>query len=168
MDTPSNMVYCLKAGKLYGIISMGDVHRAKKENKSSVAINTSFTFLHGYEYIKARKIFLENGRINALPIVDEEYKLIGDYSRWDDDFSGYRLGLWNDNRYLDKFLEKYSKVAIVEPNKTITKKMKTIEAWKDFFEAHNIQVEIIHKMIWQMLWMRKIWCSLRMRMNLEG
>ena len=33
MDNPSNMVYCVKSVKLYGIISTGDIHRAKMMNR---------------------------------------------------------------------------------------------------------------------------------------
>ncbi len=98
-DKPSNMLYCEKDGRLYGIISMGDIHRAKVEDRTTVKINKSFTFLQGYEYMKARKIFLENDKINALPIVDEEQRLLGDYTRWVDAFSGYKFDFLSGNKY---------------------------------------------------------------------
>ncbi len=143
IDNPSNMVYCVNDGKLYGIISMGDVHRAKEKNNSSVDINTSFTFLHRYEYMSARKIFLENDKINALPIVDEKYKLLGDYSRWNDDFLNYSFDFLKGNKYTDIVLKKYRKVAIVYPSKQTQKMM--VNVWKDFFQTYNIEVEIIQK-----------------------
>lgn len=90
-DRPLNVVYCEKGDKLLGIITMGDVYRAKTEGQRTVKLNTMFTCLHGFEYMKARTIFLESEKINALPIVDEEHRLIGDYSRWDDVFSNYKL-----------------------------------------------------------------------------
>ncbi len=145
MDNPSNMVYCVKSGKLYGIISMGDVRRAKENNRSSIDINTSFTCLHGYEYMKARKLFLENDKINALPIVDEEHKLIGDYSRWDDVFWGYNFAFLMGNKYTDMFWKKCRKVAIVQPSKQIHKKMKMVKKWEVFLRTLGIEIEIIEQ-----------------------
>lgn len=145
MENPSNMVYCVKAGKLYGIISMGDVHRAKVEDRNSVNINTSFTFLHGYEYMRARKLFLENDKINALPIVDEEHNLIGDYSRWDDAFSGYSFEFFKGNKYADMVWNKYRKIAIVQPSRELHSKIKIIESWEKFFYSIGIETEIIQK-----------------------
>lgn len=145
METPSNMVYCVKEGKLYGIISMGDVHRARLEKRDSVNINTSFTFLHGYEYMKARKVFLENDKINALPIVDEEHNLIGDYSRWDDVFGDYFFDFLKGNKYACMVWKKYRKVAIVQPSCQLASKMKRVEVWEKFFHSIGIEAEIIQK-----------------------
>lgn len=145
VEKPANMVYCVKAGELYGIISMGDVNRAKVYGRNSVDINTSFTFLHGYEYMRARKLFLENDKINALPIIDEEHHLIGDYSRWDDVFSDYFFDFLKGNRYADMVWKKYRNVAIVQPSYQIVSKMKIVEVWEKFFDSIGIETEIISK-----------------------
>lgn len=81
---PSNVIYCELNGKLYGIISMGDVERTKKTTPDarSMAINRGFTFVLKGEYIKAKNIFSESKRINAIPILDENGMLLGNYSRW--------------------------------------------------------------------------------------
>lgn len=145
LDNPSDIVYFVKAGKLQGLISMSDIRRAKERERSCVDINTSFSFLHGFEYMKARKIFLENDRINALPIVDEDCKLLGDYSRWDEDLFDYSLDFLKGNNYTDIALEKFNKVAIVYPSKQDLKKMKRIKVWKDFLQSYNVDVEIVQK-----------------------
>lgn len=88
LDGPSNVIYCERNGKLYGIITMGDIARARDK---FVSINTQFTCLDKGDYMKARNIFFEKHSINALPVVDSEKgRMIGDWSRWDDlKFSQY-------------------------------------------------------------------------------
>lgn len=81
---PSNVIYCEKDGRLYGIITMGDIGRAVDEGKDYVTINVQFTCLAEEESIRARKIFHRNRSINALPILDVNKTLIGDLLRWDD------------------------------------------------------------------------------------
>lgn len=84
LERPANIIYCVAKEILYGIISMGDIARAKEEGAESVVINRNFTRLLGTEYMKARRIFSEKENINALPVVDEKNVLLGDYARWDD------------------------------------------------------------------------------------
>lgn len=81
LDRPSNVIYCERNGKLYGIITMGDIARTFEEY---VDINTRFTCLGTDNYMKARTIFFQNSGINALPVVDSLGKIIGDWSRWED------------------------------------------------------------------------------------
>ncbi len=145
MDKPSNMIYCTKAGKLYGIISMGDVHRARENGRNHAEINTFFTFLHGMEYMRARKIFLDNDKINALPIVDEDHSLIGDYTRWDDIYLRYNLEYLKGHKYADLVLKKYKKIAIVKPSCNYALKENLMHTWDDFFVSIGIESEIIHK-----------------------
>ncbi len=86
---PSNTVYCERKGKLCGIISMGDIARADKENAAYVTVNKKFTWIRPKEYMKARNIFREKTNINALPVVNEKQELMGAYARWDDFLAGY-------------------------------------------------------------------------------
>lgn len=80
---PSNVIYCVQNGKLYGIISMGDIARAREMGLDAVFVNRCFTHILPNEYMKARKVFRERNNVNAIPITEEEV-LLGDYSRWDD------------------------------------------------------------------------------------
>ena len=80
---PSNVIYCVQDGKLYGIISMGDIARAREMGLDAVFVNRCFTHILPNEYMKARKVFRERNNVNAIPITEEEV-LLGDYSRWDD------------------------------------------------------------------------------------
>ena len=80
-DKPSNTIYCELHGELYGIITMGDVARSVEK---FVAINTQFMRLGEDDYMKARNIFFINPSINALPVVNHEGRIMGDWLRWDD------------------------------------------------------------------------------------
>ncbi len=143
-ERPSNIVYCEKDGRLYGIISMGDVHRASGK-KHTVQINTSFTYLRGPEYIRSRKIFRERKNINALPIVDEQHRLIGDLSRWDDAAAEHTDDLLMDRRYAADILKKYRKAAIVAPSIRISQKTQLIRIWRKLFAEAGVETDIISK-----------------------
>lgn len=84
LEKPSDTIYCEKTGILYGIITMGDILRASDAGAAEVTVNTRFTSVSSIEYMKARKIFRDNERIHAVPIVNTENALAGAYSRWDD------------------------------------------------------------------------------------
>lgn len=56
-ERPANVIYCELEGKLYGIISMGDVARSDDEGKRAVNINRIFTSARPNEYMKIRQIF---------------------------------------------------------------------------------------------------------------
>lgn len=144
-EKPSNVVYCYKNSMLFGIISTGDVHRAKDKGKSTVKVNTSFAYLCEGEYLKARRIFHEDKRINTLPILDEHNRLIGEHSRWDDVYSFYELKYLRGNRFANVVLKRYNEVAIVAPSNNSDKKKKILTEWVSLFEEHDVRVEVICK-----------------------
>lgn len=80
---PSNVIYCEAEGKIYGIISSGDIERDYFAGRDYVTINKNFTWLYPNESMKAREIFHEKANINVIPIIDKEGVLLGDYKRWD-------------------------------------------------------------------------------------
>lgn len=80
---PSNVIYCEAEGKIYGIISGGDIERDYFAGRDYVTINKNFTWLYPNESMKAREIFHEKANINVIPVIDKEGVLLGDYKRWD-------------------------------------------------------------------------------------
>lgn len=80
----SSVVYCERNGRLYGMITMGDIAKAYRNGRKEVDINTNFTRLADREYARARKIFHARAVINVLPIVDDAGIITGDYLRWND------------------------------------------------------------------------------------
>ena len=80
---PSNVIYCEAEGKIYGIISGGDIERDYFAGRDYVTINKNFTWLYPNESMKAREIFHEKANINVIPVINKEGVLLGDYKRWD-------------------------------------------------------------------------------------
>lgn len=84
IERPSNIIYFEKEGKIYGMISMGDISRADKKGIAYVSVNKNFTRVLPGEYMLARKLFYKKVNINAIPVVSENNILLGAYERWDD------------------------------------------------------------------------------------
>lgn len=82
LEKTSEIIYITKDDNLYGIICMGEALRGRECGE--VFINKRFTRLNGYNVIKAREIFQRKGNIHKIPVVNEQGRLLGDYSRWDD------------------------------------------------------------------------------------
>lgn len=82
ISSPSNIIYCEKNNKLFGIISMGDIKRSSEAGLDYVHVNTCFTKLGYGDHMQARRFFAERPSINAIPICDENGVLIGHWTRW--------------------------------------------------------------------------------------
>ena len=145
MERPSNVVYCEKAGKLYGIISMGDIDRADKAEKDFVIVNKRFTSVKLDEYMRVRQIFKDNDKINALPVVNEQNELIGDYSRWDDLIAVNDLKWLSSNKYAADFWKKNTKFALVRPCKDFAKKQKLMQMCRGNLLQAGVQVYVINR-----------------------
>lgn len=153
MERPSNVIYCEKDGQLNGIISMGDIVRAHEAGKDSVVVNRRFTKIKQHEYWNAKQIFMQEKRINALPIVNELNVLMGDYSRWDDLFAIEKLEQLKSNKYTMEFwkgrqvplITPWKKLALVRPCKEFAKKQELMLRWKDYFLQVGVQVSIVNR-----------------------
>lgn len=115
LEKTSEIIYVTKEGKLYGIICMGEVLYGHKQN-AEVRINRNFTFLTGYNVIKAHDFFAKKKRVNKIPVVNEQMELIGDYSRWDDKLYIERnQAQIMQEKFVKKLLDPYETVYIVKP-----------------------------------------------------
>ena len=134
MVRPATMIYCETNGKLVGIISMGDIDRADYMGKREVTINRNFTSVRRHECMKARRIFQEKIRINALPIVDKDSIILGEYVRCG-------AGIPRTIYLLDYLKNRQARViplVLVEPGSRKNKKIFT--EWRDYFEACGVKV----------------------------
>lgn len=143
-ERPSNVIYCECNGKLYGIISVGDIFRAKK--KRAVKINEKFTSIKPHEYMKAKQMFIENRRINAIPVVGDDGQLLGDYVRWDDLIVLEHTSSFFWKSQMANIWEKIHSVALVKPSGVFQKKQRIFSEWKTELEARGIQVIVIDRM----------------------
>jgi len=141
MERPANVVYCEKDGKLYGIISMGDIARAYRKGKDFVVINKRFTSVKENEYMHVRNIFRNNNKINALPVVNDLNELIGSYIRWDDFVIVNNLTELKENKYVIDFFAK--KVALVRPCKAFVRKRQFMQRWKGNLLKAGMEILVI-------------------------
>lgn len=138
LGRPSNMIYCELQGKLFGIISTGDIYRAYVKRQKSVKINKKFSYINAGEHMKARTIFREKRNINALPVVSEDDILIGDYTRWDDimllenmlSIEGGNVGNWDDGQ----------KIMLIQPDDVFTEKQRIFNRFKERLMEQNVEI----------------------------
>ena len=136
-DRLSNMIYCELKGKLYGIISMGDIIRADKNGVDFVVINKKYTWVLPDEYIRARNIFREKANINALPVVNNEHKLLGDFTRWEDYLAEYMcMGR-------KQFFKYYNRVILVRPSSLFNEKQRMFRIFYSNLLSMDISVKVI-------------------------
>lgn len=144
MKRPANIIYCVKGGKLYGIISMGDIYRADKVGNDYVSVNKQFTSVRVDEFIFAKQIFKDNSIINELPVVNSMNELVGEYSRWDDLITTSIFEQLKSNKYVIDFMRD-KKLALVRPCKDFVKKHKLMQIWNMNLIESGAMVSIINR-----------------------
>ena len=145
MDRPSNIIYCEKSGKLYGIISMGDIRRSYHCQQNFVTINKSFTKLFPGQYMKARQLFKDHNGINGLPIVDAHDRLLGAYTRWNDLISFTDFNYIKHNPRAISFWKTIKRIALVAPCDIFSAKKELMQQWYEALTEINIPVDVISK-----------------------
>lgn len=103
-EKPFNIVLVEVRGKLYGMVSFGDVIRA---GDGPVPVNRNFTALKEKQFMRAREIFLKSKNIREIPIIDGEGRLAGMCSRNDDLLYLEYDRLLEGNRYAQAFSTGY-------------------------------------------------------------
>lgn len=142
IEKTSEIIYITKKEHLYGIVCMGEALAAHKQN-GFVRINKSFTFLKDKNVIKAHEIFRDRRNINKIPIVNEQGRLIGDYSRWDDMlYSARNHALFMKKSDVKKILAGYETIYIIEP---VEKKHAVYLSMMKYLDCFEIGYEIINK-----------------------
>lgn len=142
LELPSNTIYFERQGKLFGIISTGDIIRACREKSDCVKINKSFSYVRIGESMKARFTFKEKRNINALPILSDDGVLIGDYTRWDD-------SLWLEKVLIqgeDSKDEKWTcdrMIALVRPDDRFADRRKLFNKFKNVLSEKKVEVQCI-------------------------
>ena len=144
LEKPCNVVCIETCGKLSGIISHGDITRAKRAGLSEIPVNKKFTFLQGPQIMRAREIFKEKEKIKEIPFVDEEGRLQGMYTRNDDLLYLEYNFPWEGNRYVRPYLKNDLKAArFVKAPDGDVRRQSIIDRWTEEFSACGVAVEMI-------------------------
>jgi hypothetical protein len=124
---------------------MGDIHRATENGIDIVCVNKKFAKLNGYEYMRARTIFLENKKINALPIVDVNNRLIGDYSRWDDLIWTFEINNLKNGEYEKIFKEKMKRLVFIDAGELFHENNILMEKYRLCVENMGVETEVVQR-----------------------
>lgn len=139
LNKPSNMIYRESKGKLYGVISMGDVVRFSQRKIDYVVINRKFTQIRPNEYMAARQMFHEKRNINAIPVVDEDKRLLWAYVRWND---SYDRNLFSIGK-TEGVLKSYKCVVLVRPCEIFRERCRRFETFYKYLLSLGVSVKDI-------------------------
>lgn len=143
-ERPSSRVYIERDGILCGMITSSRVRR-NRDKKSLVLFRKKFIFIHPMEYLRAQQIFREKEKINALPVVSEDGRLLGDYVRSNELIgTDYTELLYKDPYILQGLKEKSQNTVFVKPavcKGTITDKM--FLCWKQKLKSEKLHLRTI-------------------------
>ena len=145
-EKPCNIVFVEVCEKLYGIVSRGDVSRARKAGNDKIPVNRNYSFIVGKQFMKAREIFREKTAIQEIPVIDREGRLMGMCSRTDDllylEYLEYS-NPWEGNRYIRPFLEQLESVLFVRAPRGDTRREQIIDKWIAEFTKCGVQCGLI-------------------------
>lgn len=112
----SDDIYITRKNRFYGGICLDDI--VNHGQNAWVKINKDIIVLAGYNVIRAHEIFQRKKQIHAIPVINEQNELVGEYSRWDDEqyIRRNRKLLEVCSDCAKKFFEAYEAVYVVEQN----------------------------------------------------
>ena len=142
-ERPCNIILVEQGGKLVGIISHGDIIRAREAGADAVAVNTNFTALQGKRFMEARQIFRSRKNIHELPVIDEDGKLEGICSRYDDLLYLEYSNPWKANKYVEPFLKSLERASFVKPPAEDGRRRAVVNTWVKHFKEQGVQCDFI-------------------------
>ncbi len=142
-EKPCNVVFVEVRESLYGIVSRGDISRAKNAGYEAVPVNRNFTCIKRKQFMQARELFREKEKIREIPVVDENGRLQGMCSRNDDLLYLEYRSPWEENRYIRPFLKKLKAAYFVRAPKGDDRRQKIIDSWIAEFEKSGVVCEQI-------------------------
>lgn len=77
INNDNEILYLLKEGGLYGILSIGDLERFFESDEYTLKINQNYTSINTLDWGKAEVFFENTNTINEIPIVTEQGIFIG-------------------------------------------------------------------------------------------
>ena len=142
-EKPSNIILIEVQDILFGIITRGDITRAKKAGMEVIPINRNYISVVGKNFMRVRELFHENEKIMEIPVVDEDGHLLGLCSRTDDLLYLEYSNPWQENRYVQPFLDKLKEIRFVRAPKDDIRRQRVIDQWIKEFVAHGVACEQI-------------------------
>ena len=139
IERPSNVCYVETDGKLYGIVSFGDILNSEGD---MVRINTGFVSLSREDVMKARKRFRASDTICEIPVV-KEGRLLGEFHKFDDELILERTRGFEYNAYAKMYFEKLERVALVKHPEVRDYKNKFFKRMKETLDRYKVNYDVI-------------------------
>ncbi len=143
VEQPSNVILFEADGKLTGLISYGDLLRAKKAGLKYVPINRNYSSIGRNGFMEARELFRSRPAIKELPVVDNYGTLSGICSSFDDLLYIEYSDPWKKNRYLPDALRRFRKVFLVRPKEQDRRRVNVFNTWKEHLEKAGVQCVVL-------------------------
>lgn len=77
MQYDDEVIYVLKEGKMFGVVSIGDLERFYKYELPELRINTKYRSLSTIDYDSAYNFFRQAKTVNEIPVVSVNNSLVG-------------------------------------------------------------------------------------------
>lgn len=135
---PCNVILTETDGKLSGLISYGDLIRAKAAGLKEVPINRKYSAVGRNEFMKAREFFRARPSIKELPIIDAEGVLSGMCSSSDDLLYIEYSDPWEKNKYLPDALRRFKQIILVRPGDQDKRRINIFNIWKKHLQDNGI------------------------------
>jgi len=145
-ECPANIIYVTYQDKLEGIISSGDIKRAKESGQKGVLINTKFTYVYKDGLWEAYQTMKANPKIKQVPIIDVEGRLLGEYAFQNEYLNDKKIELFVNENHITNCLHIWCKLMVlVRPQKAFVKKCKLLEGAHETLLNKGINVKIIDR-----------------------
>lgn len=139
LERPSEIIYVVRDDRLQGIICMGDVGRYSRNGE--VKINKDYTVLTGHNIVKAHQIFQRKKNVHKIPVIGDDGKLLGDYSRWDDSLYINRIEReYFQDDIIKDMLKSYGTIYVMISEGT---NLNGFEGLKRYLDYHSVTYTLI-------------------------
>ena len=139
LERPSEIIYVVRDDRLQGIICMGDVGRYSRNGE--VKINKDYTVLTGHNIVKAHQIFQRKKNVHKIPVIGDDGKLLGDYSRWDDSLYINRIEReYFQDDIIKDMLKPYGTIYVMISEGT---NLNGFEGLKRYLDYHSVTYTLI-------------------------
>ena len=136
---PANILFLETGGKLSGIVSQGDLKRARERGDTSVSVSRHFTSLTRTQYAQARDIFHSRENIREIPVVDPDGRLEGMCTASDDLLYLEYWNPWSSNRYTEAFLKSLKAAYFVRPPRDDLRRIRIKDQWISAFQSYGTE-----------------------------
>ena len=140
VETHIDTVCVVLDGRLYGVVSLGDMLRAMMSGASESRISRTFTSCATDEVMRAREILHDKPSVFLLPAVNEDGELTGAYSRSDDVLLLEWWDGWQANRHAPAYVAAHPRIGLVRPCEVDERKMRVFRSWQSDLERLGAQV----------------------------